>query len=363
MSEGGSADGGAIDTSAVQELPGIKQGAAIGKAVSGDQVDLSAVQSGVAELASDALSFATNPASWLINKGLGFLMDFVKPIEEAIQAVSGDKESLSQGSAEFAEVQQQLNQLAQNLLDTVQTGTTDWNGEAAEAARAKIAEFSEGVHNTGKQAHNLSEILRMSSTLAEAAEGAIRGILADFITWLIMTWVPALASAGPTLGGSTAAAGAATSVEASIAVANTSRKIKRIIDILNDVVNAITMIKAALDTVRANNAMEAIKSGDANTSGGHKKASDELNAEKNTLKATQDALKYEQAQLDPTPTTNAQGGTSIDPGQTAYDGAMKTMGHYGNAASNAADGLEKQASEGGFSNVPADQKIEGQLEF
>jgi hypothetical protein len=43
-------------------------------------------------------------------------------------------------------------------------------------------------------------------------EEFIKALVTEFITWLIMIWIPALAAAVPTCGGSTAAAGAATGI-------------------------------------------------------------------------------------------------------------------------------------------------------
>ncbi|MHA6805844.1 hypothetical protein [Salinifilum ghardaiensis] len=364
---------GMLDDSAKDSLPVKKQWDQFQKAAEGDEVDLSGIKQSVEGLASEALSFASNPASWLINKGLGFLLEWIQPLEEALQLVSGDKESLQKGSEDFGKVKEKLSDLSQEIIDKAESGLKDWNGEAADAARTKLAAFAAGVENTGKQAHNVSELLQISSTLAEAAEGVIRGIIADFVTWLIMTWVSASASAPVTFGSSYGAASAATAVEASVATTKATKKVKQIVDILDLVVNAITLIKAAIDTTRVADAMNDIKEGKDGDGSSAKEHSDDLKDLKSSADTAKKKYEYDrapgehhdnlmrEAQQENAGTNTGINKPAVD-AQTLSSGASKAAGHYGNAADKAADDLEQQADKGGFSDVPSNETIEGQLD-
>lgn len=72
--------------------------------------------------------------------------------------------------------------------------------------------------------------------------------------WLIITWIAALAAAGPTFGGSTAAAGAGTAVNAAVNGARATKhvsKVRRIIDMLKKLIDKIKdYLKRAKDVAK-----------------------------------------------------------------------------------------------------------------
>lgn len=371
---------------------------------------------------SEAVSAMQDPLSMLVGTGVEFVIDWVTPVKEAIQLVTGDAPALEASAEKFSALNKSAEQLAQELAETFDSQLSNWQGEAADAARKKMASFVEGVKNTGLQAHNISELLKMSAVMMEAAEGVIKGILADFLTWAIVTWITALATAGPTLGGSTAAATGVTVAEAAITTSRAATQVQRILKIIETIGTVITAIQAIIDAIRVVDAVQTITSGTGNEKSGDElksaseaagKAGEHVSAAGENVTSVAEAagIETEPAQdgtgqdastagsgSDGQSTSNTDGTATTDSGSDAStsDGSTSSTagsdgstdsatgdGANGNAADagngpgiggsavehgteqlgTAADSLQEQAKSGGFSQVPADKSISGDLSF
>lgn len=395
-----------VDASAFGKLPFVKD--IISATDKAGQGEVEAVQADVESFLSSATSFALDPMSFLIGTGVEFVINFVAPVRDAIQLVTGDSEALAAGAEAFNEIKGELDALATTLTETLDGELAGWDGEAADALRTKMAEFIEGVQSTGGQANNISQLLQMSGTMMEAAEGVIKGILADFLTWAITTWITAMASAGPTFGGSIAAATGVTTAQAGITCARTAQQIQRITSVIDKIMKAITAIKAVLDTIRIVESVQKIT--DTSTSGGDgktpastasqtlKDVTSETADERNILgnlgtgfageakengyqvdapenfgeegkiwKVNDDGTTRTQVDASGNTVTNSDG-TAVTSDVPADNPAKFDLGNsaFNRTAAGlgtAADQLEKQAEGGGFSDVPADETISGNLNW
>lgn len=358
---------------------------------------------------SEVTGAVQDPLSMLVGTGVEFVINYVQPVQDAIQLVTGDGPALEQSAAKFDELRTACDALATELADTFDGQLADWRGEAANSARSKLAEFVEGVKNTGLQSHNIAELLRMSAVLMEAAEEVIKGILTDFLTWAIATWVAALASAVPTAGASTAAATAATGVQVGITCSRTAMQVQRILRIIEMIGTVIDTITAIIDAVRIAEAMHTIVSGDGDQNSGEELAAAKESSEQasdGTSAVGQPIESVAQAAGIDTENGPAAGATTNDTtaadasttgnGSTAdhgtsssqreavgtdaaadqtatdtngadagadnrFDLAGSVTDHGTEQLGNAADSLQEQAQDGGFSDVPSDETISGQL--
>ncbi|GAA0504752.1 hypothetical protein GCM10011581_33660 [Saccharopolyspora subtropica] len=389
-----------VDGSAFGKLPFVKD--LISAEEHAGKGDIEALAADIESYLSSATSFALDPMGFLIGTGVEFVINFVAPVRDAIQLVTGDSEALAKGAEAFTGVQGQLDELADNLTETLDSELKDWDGAAADALRTKMARFIKGVQNTAGQANNLSQLLQMSGTMMEAAEGVIKGILADFLTWAVTTWLTATAAAGPTFGGSIAAATAATTAEAGITCARAAQQIQKITSIIDKIMKVITAIKAILDTIRIVESVQQITDGAKGGDGGRSPADvgSTLSGEEN--KRLGDAKKvidqvgegYKQRAEDGDHTVDGDGDlarvnpdgshTKVDargnpvvdprtgettttrPGQPSYgakDVGWSVYNQVAGGLSTAADKLEKQAQEGGYTKVDSDETISGQLDW
>ncbi|PKW12919.1 WXG100 family type VII secretion target [Saccharopolyspora spinosa] len=389
-----------VDASAFGKLPFVKD--IIKANDDAGKGDVEALKGDIESYLSSATSFALDPMGFLIGTGVEFVINFVAPVRDAIQLVTGDSEALAKGAEAFAGVQGDIDKLAENLANKLDDELAGWDGEAADALRKKMAKFIDGVKATGGQANNLSQLLQMSGTMMEAAEGVIKGILADFLTWAITTWITATASAGPTFGGSIAAATAVTTAEAGITCARAAQQIQKITKIIGHIMDVITAIKAILDAIRIYESVQQITDGKPGGDGGKSPADIGSQILGGVTKETADERKvvgqlgkgYQSEAEDRGYTVDGKSGhvTEIDndgnitqrneagrvvrdadgnpvtyqredPSYGAKDFAKSGFNQVASGLGSAADALEKQAQGGGFTNVPPDETISGDLNW
>ncbi|PWK91094.1 hypothetical protein C8D88_1011125 [Lentzea atacamensis] len=196
---------------------------------------------------SEAGQIAFDPIGWLVNQGLSFLISICEPLEDAIHFVSGDGPALQQAGENFGKLAAGLTKLQEAFNSDLQSSVQSWGGETADAAATKLGEFANGIDGVIGQAGELSELLLTSSMIMQVIEDLLKAILTEFIIWLVMIWIPALAAAVPSFGSSTAAAGALTGVRAATTASRVSRIIARLKAFLSKIVqflrNLVTRTK------------------------------------------------------------------------------------------------------------------------
>src|SRR5206468_3967685 len=117
--------------------------------------------------------------------------------------------ALGRGAGNFNSIAKGLGKFSEQFTKDVKNSLKDWHGDAADAAGRKLGQFAQGVTGIAGQAGEIAQLLQVSSMIMTVIEDFIKALLTEFITWLIMIWIPALAAAVPSFGSSTAAAGVA----------------------------------------------------------------------------------------------------------------------------------------------------------
>lgn len=177
---------------------------------------------GCKEIAGD---FLLDPIGTLVGKGLGFLIAICQPLQDIIQLVTGDGESLDRAAKNFAAIGQGINEFGQQFASEADEFLAGWEGAASDAAAEKLAEFAKGIRGVAGEAGNIAQLLQVSSIIMTVIEQFVIALLTELITWLIMIWIPALAASAVTFGGSTAAAGSATAVRATQTTSRATQKV------------------------------------------------------------------------------------------------------------------------------------------
>lgn len=188
---------------------------------------------------STAGAIAQDPTGWLTSAGLGFLLSLVSPLEDAIQMVSGDGDSLRQSSGQFGDTRAALESMSRDVVRLADHALAGWEGDAALAGKRMLAGIADDLDSAAGKSDALDHVLQMSAVVMEVVEDVVRSILTEFVDWLIMTWLPALASAAFTFGGSTASAGAVTAVKALTTTAETARQVNDVQRVLTSLDNVL----------------------------------------------------------------------------------------------------------------------------
>jgi hypothetical protein len=190
---------------------------------------------GVADIASD-------PIGWLVGQGLNFLMNVCQPLQDAIHFVSGDGPALANAASNFNNIGVYLQSYGQKFGEDAKSALQQWEGQAKERASEKLGQFASGIDGVAAQAGDIAQLLQISSMVMTVIEEFIKAILTEFITWLIMIWIPALAAAVPTAGASTAAAATGTEVRA----VQTTSKVQKFVNKLRELLDKIKAFLAKM---------------------------------------------------------------------------------------------------------------------
>src|SRR5699024_346947 len=199
---------------------------------SADMDDLMMDGESFIESCMDVVSGITDPLASLVGNGLDFLISNIQPLQDALHKVTGDGPALEQAAENFTNIGEGLQGMRTNFEQEVGQSLQGWTGYAAQTAGTRLAEFSSGIGGVAGQAGQISQLLQASSKIMTTIEEFIKGLIADLVAFLIEIWVPALAAAGPTFGGSTAAAASATGVRAGITITRASSKVTKLTRLL-----------------------------------------------------------------------------------------------------------------------------------
>jgi hypothetical protein len=275
---GANADTGTwrLDNNQTDKIPFV--GAGMGAWKSGEKFaddpganwsELTSIGGTVASMYGTVAAIGADPLNWLISQGLGFLIDWIQPLQDAIGYVTGNPERMDADMAKWARVQKALVPLSQEVRDAANAGLVTWEGEAAGAAKTKLNDFADGVLGVANDVSLIQTIMGVAKMLMELAYNFVLGLIAEFVEWMIMVWIPALASAPVTFGASTAAAGTATAVRAASTGSRATRFIARVNQILFKLKNVLYKLRKS----GMENALRKFQKRDSGRYAGYKSAS------------------------------------------------------------------------------------------
>jgi hypothetical protein len=190
-----------------------------------------------------ATGIATDPLGWLIGQGLNFLITVVQPLQDMIHFVTGDGPALMNAASNFNKIGQGLAQYAEKFVTDMTEQLKDWTGDAKDAAKARLEKFATGIGGTAGQSGDIASLLQISSMVMTVVEEFLKALLTEFVQWLILIWIPAIAAAAPTFGGSIATAWTGTFARGAVTTTRATRQVSKLQKVLN-------MLKDLLDKLK-----------------------------------------------------------------------------------------------------------------
>lgn len=187
-----------------------------------------------------------DPLSVLANSGLGFLLDHCGVLKSAMELVTGDSATVTKAADTWGDISKELQELAKSTTAELGSGLADWGGKGAQAAGKQLAELVTAIEQIGTEANNLSQLLQASAALMDAALDIVKSIISDLVSWLIMTWVAAHASAVFTLGSSEAVALEASVVEIEITSVRVAGKVAEVERVLVRIEQVVVRIERTI---------------------------------------------------------------------------------------------------------------------
>ncbi|HEY0697296.1 MAG TPA: WXG100 family type VII secretion target, partial [Micromonospora sp.] len=202
-----------------------------------------------------APSGAERIENWLGPAGAAY--SIIKPIVDflshPLDQVTGDPDALAEKARAWRDAAAQLDRLAEAELGARTDLLSYWEGEAAEAFSAEMAQVNQSLTEIGDHFEGTAQLLEGSAEGARQAQELVEQIVRELIAWLIVTIIVALASSWITLGASVAAGAAAGAVEAGLAgtraaavavkLANLLRKVAAFLKKMSDFAKAYKLTR------------------------------------------------------------------------------------------------------------------------
>ena len=164
--------------------------------------DWAAVALGAVGTALDALSMAMDPFGAILAAGVGWLIEHVGPLKEALNGLTGNADEIAAQSETWKNVATELGSIGQDLTGMVKTDTTSWTGTAADTYRERAQDTVILLETAQKGCEGASSGVKTAGEVVAAVRALVRDIIAELVGHLIswalqvvftlgigMTWV------------------------------------------------------------------------------------------------------------------------------------------------------------------------------
>ncbi|MEV6693886.1 WXG100 family type VII secretion target [Micromonospora sp. NPDC051196] len=151
---------------------------------------------GVVSAGLDALAFVSDPVGALLQYGIAWLIEHVKPLSEALDWLAGDPAQITAHAQTWRNVAASLRDEAVTLARDVNTDIAAWHGEAARAYRAWSTEQRQALTGLARGADAMAAITEGTAGLVAAVRLLIRDAIATCVSRLIVYATELIATAG-----------------------------------------------------------------------------------------------------------------------------------------------------------------------
>ncbi|WP_284746406.1 RHS repeat-associated core domain-containing protein [Amycolatopsis sp. RTGN1] len=164
--------------------------------------DWASVAMGAVGTALDALSMAMDPFGAILAAGVGWLIEHVGPLKEALNGLTGNADEIAAQSETWKNVATELGSIGQDLTGMVKTDVSTWTGNAGDAYRQRAQDTVTLLETAQKGCEGASSGVKTAGEVVAAVRALVRDIIAELIGHLIswalqviftlgigMTWV------------------------------------------------------------------------------------------------------------------------------------------------------------------------------
>ncbi|MEV0065430.1 RHS repeat-associated core domain-containing protein [Amycolatopsis sp. NPDC050768] len=147
--------------------------------------DWASVAMGAVGTALDALSMAMDPFGAILAAGVGWLMEHVGPLKEALNGLTGNADQIAAQSETWKNVAGELEAVASDLQDMVQADLQSWTGSAADAYRQRSQDLASLLGSAQKGTEGAASGVKTAGEVVGAVRALVRDIIADLIGHMI----------------------------------------------------------------------------------------------------------------------------------------------------------------------------------
>ncbi|WP_406642215.1 RHS repeat-associated core domain-containing protein [Amycolatopsis sp. WGS_07] len=171
------------ETSAAAGIPLLEDATGLKTAI--ESKNWAAVAIGAVGTALDVLTAVMDPFGAIFAAGVGWLMEHVGPLKEALDALTGNADEVASQAATWTNVAKELEGVSAELTELVKKDVQDWQGEAADTYRKKAEDTSALIASAQKGSEGAASGVKTAGEIVAAVRSLVRDTIADLVGHLI----------------------------------------------------------------------------------------------------------------------------------------------------------------------------------
>lgn len=151
---------------------------------------------GVIGAGLDMLGAVMDPIGTILSSGVGWLLEHVGPLSDALDALTGDPDQIRAHSETWSNVAGELASISSDLLQAVEEDTTTWTGPAADTYRQRGADTATLIQAAQSAAEGASSGIATAGEVVAAVRTLVRDIIAEVVGRLVSWALQVVATLG-----------------------------------------------------------------------------------------------------------------------------------------------------------------------
>ncbi|WP_406629939.1 RHS repeat-associated core domain-containing protein [Amycolatopsis sp. WGS_07] len=140
---------------------------------------------GAVGTALDVLTAVMDPFGAILAAGVGWLMEHVGPLKEALNALTGNADEIKSQSETWTNVAKELEGVSTELKELIKKDLESWQGEAADAYRKRAEDTSALIASAQKGSEGAASGVKTAGEVVAAVRTLVRDTIADLVGHLI----------------------------------------------------------------------------------------------------------------------------------------------------------------------------------
>ncbi|MEV4643859.1 RHS repeat-associated core domain-containing protein [Saccharopolyspora sp. NPDC049357] len=133
----------------------------------------------------DALGMALDPFGAIFSAGVGWLIEHVGPVSDALDSLTGDPDEIKAHSETWKNVSAELEAINTEMKDLVKADTASWLGEAGDAYRKRSEDTANLIAAAKSAADGAADGIGTAGEVVAAVRTLVRDIIAELVGHLI----------------------------------------------------------------------------------------------------------------------------------------------------------------------------------
>ncbi|TDD05758.1 sugar-binding protein [Saccharopolyspora terrae] len=133
----------------------------------------------------DALGMALDPFGAIFSAGVGWLIEHVGPVSDALDSLTGDPDEIKSHSETWKNISAELEAINTEMKDLVKADTASWLGEAGDAYRKRSEDTANLIAAAKSAADGAADGIGTAGEVVAAVRTLVRDIIAELVGHLI----------------------------------------------------------------------------------------------------------------------------------------------------------------------------------